>query len=105
MCWCLPVSVLPNGVASPVIPRGSTVHFSSALLVPQAPELGGCSLQEPRGWLVPQQQAGVSLVKVLPQDSESNPTARAWQLERPIRADCIMISPALDLMSDLITRV
>lgn len=65
----------------------------------------GRSPQEPRGWMVCQWQAKVSLVEVLPSDSESNPTARAWQLERPIRSACVMISLALDLMSDLITRV
>lgn len=37
--WCLPVFAAPNGGARPVIPRGSTVHFSAAPLVPLAPGL------------------------------------------------------------------
>lgn len=49
MCWCLSVSVLPSGVLSPVIPRGSTVHFSPVLLVPLAPALGAEAPGSPGG--------------------------------------------------------
>lgn len=46
--WCLPVFAAPNGGARPVIPRGSTVHFSVAPLVPLAPGLWAKAPSETR---------------------------------------------------------
>lgn len=66
-------------------------------------EWGVGALRNLQGWLVPQWQAEVRLVKkCCPQDSESNPTAKTRQLEQPIRSGWVMISLAVDLMSDLI---
>lgn len=63
VCWCLPVSALPNRMASPVISHGSTFHFSTVLFMQPAPGLGVRAPANPWGGWCPSGRQGVSLVK------------------------------------------
>lgn len=61
--------------------------------------------KSPGGGWWPSGRRGSARWKCCPRDSGSNPTARARLLKRPVHSAWVMISLALDLMSDLITRV